>query len=57
MSEDKPTVTRGSKNVFADLGLSNADALLAKSELAAQILKIVRARRLTQTQGGELLGP
>lgn len=56
MSEDKPAITRGSKNVFADLGLPNADALLAKSELAAQILKIVRARRLTQTQAGELLG-
>lgn len=56
MSEDKPIITRGSQNVFAELGLPNADALLAKSELAAQILKIVRARRLTQAQAGELLG-
>lgn len=42
--------------MFADLDLPEADALLAKSELAAQILRIVRARRLTQTQAGELLG-
>jgi predicted XRE-type DNA-binding protein len=54
MSE--PLITRGSTNVFADLGFENADELLAKSELAAQILKTVRARRLTQAAAGELLG-
>ena len=51
-----PRITRGSTNVFADLGFENADELLAKSELAAQILKTVRARRLTQVAAGELLG-
>jgi predicted XRE-type DNA-binding protein len=54
MSE--PLIKRGSTNVFADLGLENADELLAKSELAAQILKTVRDRRLTQAAAGELLG-
>jgi predicted XRE-type DNA-binding protein len=54
MSE--PLITRGSTNVFADLGFENADELLTKSELAAQILKTVRARRLTQAAAGELLG-
>ncbi|APW62668.1 helix-turn-helix domain-containing protein [Paludisphaera borealis] len=54
MSE--PIITRGSTNVFADLGFENAEELLAKSELAAQILKTVRARRLTQAKAGELLG-
>jgi predicted XRE-type DNA-binding protein len=51
-----PLVTRGSTNVFADLGFENADELLAKSELAAHILKTIRARRLTQAAAGELLG-
>lgn len=54
MSE--PIITRGSTNVFADLGMPDAEALLAKSELAAQILKTVREQRLTQAKAGELLG-
>ena len=39
----KPTnVYLGSGNVFADLRIPNPDQYLAKAELAAQILKIVR---------------
>jgi len=45
-----------SGNVFAELGIENADEYLAKSELAAQILRIVERRRLTQAAAGELLG-
>jgi predicted XRE-type DNA-binding protein len=46
----------GSGNVFADLGLPNADELLAKAELAIRITDILRRRRLTQVQAAELLG-
>jgi predicted XRE-type DNA-binding protein len=45
-----------SGNVFADLGFENAEELLAKSELVAQILKTIRARRLTQAKAAELMG-
>jgi predicted XRE-type DNA-binding protein len=45
-----------SDNVFADLGLPNPEHKLLKAELALQIYKIVKARRLTQTQAGQLLG-
>lgn len=45
-----------SGNVFADLGIENPEEYLAKSELAARILKIVQRRRLTQAAAGKLLG-
>ncbi len=45
----------GSGNVFADLGLPNADELLAKAELAIRITDILRRRRLTQVQAAEIL--
>ena len=49
-------VTASSGNVFADLGFKDADDRLAKSELALQIAKIVKARRLTQSATAERLG-
>ncbi len=55
MSDDI-TVHDSSGNVFADLGIENADEYLAKSELAAEILRIVERRRLTQAEAGKLLG-
>ena len=49
-------VHRSSGNVFADLGLPDADEYMAKSKLAVQIYKIIRSRRLTQAAAGKLLG-
>src|SRR3989304_5561253 len=49
-------VHRSSGNVFADLELPDAEEYLAKSELAVQIFKIIRRRRLTQAAAGKLLG-
>jgi predicted XRE-type DNA-binding protein len=46
----------GSGNVFADLGLPNPEQELLKARLTLQIYKIVKARRLTQAQVGEILG-
>jgi predicted XRE-type DNA-binding protein len=53
---DKTPVHESSGNVFADLGIEYADEYLAKSELAAEILRIIQKRRLTQAQAGEILG-
>ncbi len=55
MSKDT-TIHDGSGNVFADLGIENADEYMAKSELAAEILRIVQRRRLTQAEAAKLLG-
>ncbi len=55
MSDDM-TVHDSSGNVFADLGIENPAEYLAKSELAAEILRIIQRRRLTQAEAGKLLG-
>ena len=55
MSE-KIRVTRGSGNVFADLGLPNPDLALAKAELVQRIRDLIAARQLTQRKAGQLLG-
>lgn len=48
--------TVGSDNVFADLGLPNADELLAKTDLAFQISRIIEDRGLTQAEAADILG-
>lgn len=53
-SKSRYTVSSG--NVFADLGLPDAEELLVKAELAHKIILILRHRRLNQTQAAELLG-
>ena len=45
-----------SGNVFADLGLPNADELLIKAELVHQISEIIAERKLTQVEAAEILG-
>ncbi len=50
------SVTESSGNVFADLGLRDADTLMAKSVLALHMKRVIRARRLTQAQAAEILG-
>ena len=42
-------------NVFADLGLPNAEERLLKAQLAAQIHARIREKGLTQAQAAELL--
>jgi predicted XRE-type DNA-binding protein len=49
-------VTRGSDNVYADLGFANPEEELAKAELARLIDKIIRERRLTQREAAALMG-
>jgi predicted XRE-type DNA-binding protein len=53
MPED--SVTESSGNVFADLGLRDADTV-SKSVLAIHIKRAIKARRLTQAQAAEILG-
>src|ERR1043166_9283846 len=50
------TVTRGSGNVFADLGLSDPEERLAKSQLAILIEVAIEERGLTQHEAGKLMG-
>jgi predicted XRE-type DNA-binding protein len=52
----KKRVTEGTGNVFADLGLPNADQELLKARLTLQIYRIIKQRGLTQTQAAKALG-
>jgi predicted XRE-type DNA-binding protein len=52
---DETDITRGSGNVFADLGFLDADERKTKAHLACQIAEIIRRRRLTQIQAAALL--
>lgn len=56
MTEQTPRYETGSGNVFADLGLPDSAALLAKARLAQQIAGIAAARGLTQGQTARALG-
>ena len=55
-TRDAIRVTRGSGNVFADLGLSNPDERLAKAELALALAQVIKERGLTQREAGALIG-
>jgi len=49
-------IERGGGNVFADLGLPDAEAHLLKARLVARIDNIVRQRGLKQVEAAKLLG-
>lgn len=53
---DDTSITPSSGNVFADLGLPDAEDCLAKAALAREIGVIVRARGLTQKAAAATLG-
>src|SRR5271170_2293390 len=49
-------VTKSSGNVFADLGLPDAEDLLHKSDLVIGMKRIMEGRNLTQTRVAEITG-
>lgn len=49
-------VTRGSGNVFADLGLPDPEERLAKAELALAISRAIKERGLSQREAATLMG-
>lgn len=51
---DRIEVQEGSGNVFADLGLPDAEERLAKAELALRIAEAIRTRKLTQITAAQL---
>lgn len=53
MSDD---ITRGTTNVFADIGLPDASERQTKARLAMAINEIIKSRRLRQIQTAQLLG-
>ncbi len=55
-TETETEIEEGSSNVYADLGYAEAAEMQRKSQLAAEIARAIKARRLTQQAAAELLG-
>ncbi|MFT3880863.1 MAG: helix-turn-helix transcriptional regulator [Gemmatales bacterium] len=53
---NKIPVERSSGNVFDDLGLPEADELLAKAQLVNRISEIIAQREMTQVHAAKVLG-
>ncbi len=49
------TIEEGSTNVYADMGYADAAEMQRKSQLAAEIARAIKARRLTQQGAAALL--
>ena len=49
-------IEAGTTNVYADLGYADAAEMQRKSQLAAEIARAIKARRLTQESAAALLG-
>lgn len=49
-------VEKSSGNVFADIGLPNAEEHLLKAQLVSRLQDLIKARKLTQVEAGRLLG-
>jgi len=54
--EPRPRATKGSGNVFADLGLPHPEQELLKAQLTLQIYRLIKRRGITQAEAGEVLG-
>jgi predicted XRE-type DNA-binding protein len=50
------TIRRGTKNVFADLGITDAETHLVKAELVARVQGVMQDRKLTQTETAKITG-
>ena len=53
---DAITIEGGSTNVYADLGYADAAEMQRKSQLAGEIARAIKARRLTQVEAAARLG-
>ena len=49
-------IEKSSGNVFADLGLPDANEMLIKSRLVGKIGEIIRSRKWTQEKAAQVLG-
>jgi predicted XRE-type DNA-binding protein len=57
MKKDPDTrITRGTKNVFADLGFPDAETHLLKAELVTRIQGVINAQDLTQVAAAKRMG-
>ncbi len=51
-----PAHTKGSGNIFADLGLPNAEEHQLKAALVVQLKRLIAKSELTQTEAAKMVG-
>jgi predicted XRE-type DNA-binding protein len=56
MTSKRAEVHESSGNVFADLGLPDADNHFLKAQIVAELYRLTNARKLTQAKAGTLMG-
>jgi predicted XRE-type DNA-binding protein len=56
MSDDLPEHYVSSGNIFADLGLPDAEELMARAKLMLRVTVLIEERGLTQSQAAKVLG-
>ena len=52
----KAKVEMSSGNIFADLGLPDAETHFLKAQIVSEIYRLTHERKLTQIRAGELMG-
>ncbi len=52
----KVKVEMSSGNIFADLGLPDAETHFLKAQIVSEIYRLTHERKLTQIRAGELMG-
>ncbi|MET4484096.1 putative XRE-type DNA-binding protein [Bradyrhizobium sp. F1.13.3] len=55
MKKKLPAHSRGSSNIFADLGLANAQEHQLKAALVVQLKRLMAEREITQTEAARLV--
>jgi predicted XRE-type DNA-binding protein len=53
---DQNDITESSGNVFADIGVPEAEEALAKADIAARVCEVIVERGLSQRKAAALLG-
>jgi len=56
MSTRRRKVEVGSGNIFADLGLPDAEDMLLKSTIVIELRRLINHRKLTQSAASKLIG-
>jgi len=56
MSKTPVEVYQGDDNLFADLGLPDAEAHYVKAQIVSELYRLVRGHKLTQAKAGALMG-
>ena len=54
--KDNSSVQESSGNIFADIGMQDPDQEQLKAGLTLQVYRLIRNRKLTQTETSEILG-